>query len=382
MWEVITDRDWPPQSRPTAPLGPTALEVIRSCPLRACFEASTGYPRRMTFEGRIGIAFHEVLESLVLDPPGGVAGGAIVEEARERFRRAVKRQRQLADENPREQTLPRSESRVQLAAEALVTAATKAGPAVLGRTVRSGGRRADSTEFEVALSEELGSVAVEVPVSSKDGLLRGRVDRAERTRSGVRLVDYKSAVRTDLPSRYERQVQLYARMWQDTFDEWPAGALVEYPLLGRSFTVSLDPETCEAAYREATVLTEHVQSEPDVLQLGTPGPTCKICDFRPWCRSFWNWQAEERSASEALERATLGLEGVVIEAVQKNGHTRVTLSWRNAAVTLVFPSQRFPHLSSVGAGDRLRVLDSRLGGLRHRPRATITDWTEIFTVLQ
>src|SRR5260370_40521047 len=44
-WSINEDATWPPRGRPLPPFGPTALEVMRSCPLRSCFEGSTGYER-------------------------------------------------------------------------------------------------------------------------------------------------------------------------------------------------------------------------------------------------------------------------------------------------------------------------------------------------
>src|SRR5947199_8384243 len=83
-WTIDEQTTWPPAIRPRPPFGPTTLEVIRSCPLRVCFEASPGYPRRSGFAARVGTAFHSTLEALSASPPEG-AHDQVAEVARSLF---------------------------------------------------------------------------------------------------------------------------------------------------------------------------------------------------------------------------------------------------------------------------------------------------------
>ena len=78
---------------------------------------------------------------------------------------------------------------------------------------------------------------VEIPVRDLKGLFYGRIDYAEHTPDGVILYAYKSALRDDLPERYERQLQLYAAMWHSTRGSWPIQAFVLYPLTGATHEV-------------------------------------------------------------------------------------------------------------------------------------------------
>lgn len=66
-----------------------------------------------------------------------------------------------------------------------------------------------------------------------------------------RLIDYKSALRADLPERYERQLQLYALLWHETFGEWPAEAYIVYPFTGATHKVAVDPAICLQVGHEA-----------------------------------------------------------------------------------------------------------------------------------
>lgn len=378
-WRVDESASWPPKGRPKSPHGPTALEVLRSCPLRRCFEVSRGYERRMSFDGRVGTAFHRTLEWLSQqrtspDPPDESAV-----EARERFVEELRAQESEAYQHPRERGLPRNETRTHSAVEALLTASHQVRGAA-PRSRRSSISEAGTKPLDEGPSSGIANgVEVEVRVKSRDGLFAGKVDRAEHASQGVRLLDYKSALRDDLPGRYERQVQLYAAMWRDTRGEYPSEATVVYPLVGTSHPVPVTPEACEQVTRDYTELVSSMKDRP-AYDLATPGDTCKICEFRPWCKPFWHWQAREKSSPVALERARLGFEGVVEQIQQVEHHWRLIVRWRNALVRIIAPVERFPQLRHVGAGTHLRVLETPLRGLRHRPTAAVTEYSEIFVL--
>jgi len=223
-----------------------------------------------------------------------------------------------------------------------------------------------------------GEVEVEILVRSRDGLLIGRVDRVEGTPGGIRLIDYKSALHDDLPQRYERQLQLYAAMWHDTWGAWPAEARVIYPLTGAAYMVDVAASTCEGVAAEAAKLVRTMLAERRPSALARPGDVCTLCEFRPWCRPFWRTQAAEPSHAAALVRATVGFEGVV-EAIDLRGENwRLMLRWRGCLVRLVLPNDRFGHLARVRQGMHLRVLDTPLRGLRQQPTASLTPRTEVF----
>src|SRR5687768_7050700 len=57
-YAVRPSKSWPPSGRPEPPFGPGALEILRSCALRGCFDVSPGYERRIGFAARIGTAYH------------------------------------------------------------------------------------------------------------------------------------------------------------------------------------------------------------------------------------------------------------------------------------------------------------------------------------
>ena len=375
VWRVRVSQ-WEPQRRPKPPLGPTALEVMRSCPLRACFEESPGYEPRLSFDARIGIAFHRTLEALNAYPGELPPGPVLAEWVRTRFAQELSAQRQEAAERPREQGLPRSEARQSAAAEALLEAAhlvARSDPAGRG----GGGPGGAPAAGPVGAG---APVEVEVPVASANGLFRGRVDRAEHEAEGTRLLDFKSSLRDDLPERYERQLQLYAYMWRDTRGEWPRAAEVVYPLAGTSHGVSVEPEVCEAVAADGAELVEAVVQARRTADLARPGEVCQVCTFRPWCQPFWDAQSAPCAPLLAMERARYGMEGVLESLELKQHYVKAIIRWGVARAEVVAPNERFPHLASAAPGVRVRLLDAELRGMRHQPRPRITERTEIFLV--
>jgi PD-(D/E)XK nuclease superfamily len=384
-WSLDEDAAWPPSGRPIPPFGPTALEVMRSCPLRACFEASTGYERRTGYAARMGTALHRTLQSLAEDPPAGKLDVEKVEEARLRFLKELEIQEEERAKRPRERGLPRDEIRISLAIEKVIEEALhviRMGGSALPENVSGGTREARTFNREDDKSsskeEQTLLVEVEVPVKSQDGLLYGRIDRAEHLPEGTHLVDYKSALRTDLPDRYERQLQLYALLWYETRGEWPKGGEVIYLLSGATYPISVEPEICQAVGAESRALISSLHRASPSDQLATPGDVCSVCEFRPWCKPFWRWQASETSLLAALRRAVLGFEGEIVSIEAKDFHWKVLLNWRNCTIRIIAPVERFPQLRNAKVGTRVRALEMRLHGQQAQPQAIVTELSELF----
>jgi CRISPR/Cas system-associated exonuclease Cas4 (RecB family) len=222
----------------------------------------------------------------------------------------------------------------------------------------------------------------EIPIHSKDGMIVGRVDLAEYTDDGPHLIDYKSAVRDDLPERYQRQLLLYAALWFEMFDEWPAKATLVYPFTGTLQDIPLTVAACRATLEEARTSIRQLQSAAPAESKATPGDVCHVCTYRPWCRPFWRFQASEQNDHVALERSRMGVQGQVKQLTTIDQHWKLLLQWRNATLKLVAPYERFPQLAGVASGATLRLLNIRLHGQRSSPQVEIYDNTEIFIVRQ
>jgi RecB family exonuclease len=365
-WDVDLARRWPPTGRPRGPFGPTTIEIIRSCPLRAAFSASRGYERRMGFAARVGLAMHRALETLVTDPIRSRDPSDVASQSRQRFDRALEQQLGEARERLREQRLVPDGDRVENAAEAVIGEALRLSRIEAAHPPQGGGGAHATLQVEV-----------EVEVRSADGVLEGIVDRAERDVHGTHLVDYKSGTRADVPERYERQLQLYAYMWHETRDEWPASARVVYPGKGSAYSVNVDPDDCTRVADEARSVIASLLGSDVVTAL--PGEICRICEYRPWCVPFWDWASSGR-ATDALERGELGMEAVVSTVAFSPEVARIHADWHGTPISVDLPVDRFPHALSLAAGQRIRLLDVRVRGLRHQPTVFPTNLTELFLV--
>src|SRR3990172_11053134 len=222
-YKIDLYRAWPPPNRPHAPFGPGTIEIMRSCPLRSCFEASSGYERRLGYAARVGTAFHRALQSLYVHPIPSISAEQIAQEARQRFQVEVYKQDEAATKHLRERTTPREPERIERAAEGIVVEALRIFNEGYWPQPKIGTVSTVAGGVNPTVDTHL-AVEIEVPVQSKDGLFQGRVDRIERRPEGVWLYDYKSALREDFPGRYERQLQLYSYLWNQTHGEWPIEA--------------------------------------------------------------------------------------------------------------------------------------------------------------
>ena len=162
--------------------------------------------------------------------------------------------------------------------------------------------------------------------------------------------------------------------------EWPAEAAVVYPLTGTMHRVSVDPVLCQRVANEARRLIKQLQEDIPAEQLATPGEVCTACEFRPWCKPFWTWQAKHPNLSTALQYAVLGFEGEIITLELKDYYWKLLVKWRDAQVRIVAPQERFPQLKKAYPGMRIRALDMRLQGQRYRPQAIVIESSEIFLV--
>jgi CRISPR/Cas system-associated exonuclease Cas4 (RecB family) len=373
--------NWPPHARPHSPFGPSVVEIIRSCPLRSCFGASPGYERRMDYPARVGTAFHKTLQSFY-DKGLPDDQGTAVKVARERFEQELHRQEIDALARPREKSLPKDTTRVDRAIEAILLEATRY--VKLGFTPTSlihpgPNEPVKNPAYEKPrIDSDSVHVEVEVPVRSQNGLFQGRIDQVEHTRDGTVIYDFKSALRDDLPGRYQRQVQLYSLMWQETHGDWPIAGYVVYPLAGKTYPVSVDPQICRTIGEESADIIRHLQCETSPYKLALPGDICTVCEYRPWCSPFWSWQAEEKSHVRAIERASLGFPGTITRLDLNNHRWHLTISWRDAIIRLSTPEERLPHLHKAKIGQTVLVLDAKLQGAPYTPLAIFSEYSELF----
>jgi len=349
--------------------------------LRACFEASPSYERRLGNAARIGTALHRTLQSLNQQPIAAETTEELAAETRRRYQAEIHEQQNQAAGRPRELRLIWDNERSNKALEAVIAEAIRTQP--LGLKVHSVAHIQTNAPTGISTHKEAQTnvpIEVEVEVQSKNNLFHGRIDRAERTEDGIQLVDYKSAFRDDLPERYIRQLQIYAYLWQETRGEWPSEAFVFYPISGQFHNVPVDSGSCLQVVTESIALVEKIEKSNKPTDLASPGDVCKVCEFRPWCRPFWAWQAAEGNQLRAVDRENIGFEGEIKTIKLENHYWMLNISWHNAQVKIIAPQERFPHLVNALAGQTIRVVDTNLKGQLFQPTARISNLSEIFIV--
>jgi len=320
----------------------------------------------MSYAARIGTAFHNTVEDLNRKPQA-LANAEAAARARELFSKYLDEETKKADRQPRERFLPRDNDRINRAMEAAIREAQRIASVPRGEhmTPSPGGKAAAESE---------------ITVSTSDSLLRGRVDRVERGSHGMRLVDYKSALTPEVSEKYETQLLLYSYMWHDTFGEWPNEAYVVFPLLGISREIAVSAERCTAATDNARTLAEYVTRDCAPSALAQVGESCRICDFRPWCRPFWIAQSRDLRSDSVLQTAYWGFEAG-IQGIQHTADKFVLeLGWGERRPLLSCEDQRFAHLHLARPGWTVRALEWHLQGLRLAPRAAATSTSEIFLI--
>ncbi len=382
-WVVRENQKWPPQKRPDAPYGVTTLHTLKSCSLKACFEASSGnYTRRKSFPARIGLAYHRTMQYISENIRSMQSPEKAAELAISYFEQELDRERAGKASNPRECRLLEDENRVEMAVLAIIAEAQNAVETSGATELRDVNFPAQNREWSPVRVDhsKSGLVEPEVPVASQDELIIGRIDRAEHSVNGVRLIDFKLGLSDDVPEQYQRQLQLYAYLWQQSRGEWPFEASLIYSLTGKEHSVQITPEICLAVARDYRKVIARIEKETRFEKLAKPGEVCKFCEFRPWCKPFWSWQASETDDKTMLERAFWGFEGKVNSIILLNGYWKVELQWHDLVVSLTVHEERFPQLHHAQSGSLLRLLEIRLHGNPFRPNGQVRESSEIFIV--
>jgi CRISPR/Cas system-associated exonuclease Cas4 (RecB family) len=357
---------------------------MKTCPLRSCFEASAGYERRKDFTARIGQAFHRTIEYLTQNMPAGLTADEAAELARQHFELELNKEKAAKMAHPREKSLPLDENRINLALEAAISEAQRLVSLGYVASRAHSGAGEDLTQACLQSSETKAAITMtaEIAVASRDGFLRGRIDRVEFLPEGVRLIDFKTTLKGEVPEYYHQQLQLYAYLWHEAQGQWPREVQLIYSFTGLEHTVPIEAAICEKAVADFRKLVETVRQQKRSEKLAKPGEGCSTCQFRPWCRPFFDWQATQTNIVLALQNAFWGFEGQIVQVETLNHYWKVELLWRDRNITLRAPVERFPQLSQARAGMYLRALGIHLQGRMASPTASISEISEIFIVVQ
>lgn len=214
----------------------------------------------------------------------------------------------------------------------------------------------------------------ELPVSSPDSLIRGRIDAVIPSAEGPIVRDYKSgAIFVDHPGSstgvsagYETQLRMYAALYAYTRGRWPV-RLEVVALSGAPHPVNFNESACTSLVEEARralsrvnqTITECSQM-PDELQrqLASPRPeNCKRCPFRPGCVPYRSAVVNRRPPvnwprdlwGQVMEIRQLGNSKTMIRLNTRDGTSRIR--------GLTSEEARHPALVNLHPGDEMAAFN-------------------------
>jgi hypothetical protein len=228
-----------------------------------------------------------------------------------------------------------------------------------------------------------GVYGTELPVRSKSGNVRGRIDAVVPSPHGPVVRDYKSGVISDeagaaLPE-YEAQLRLYAALYAQTTGIWPA-RLEIVSLVGKIIQVDFLEAQCNALLAEAEQLLETTNLRMDTAESAVVAQTrlaspsddaCRYCRYRPVCKPYLELA---RGYPGPCPRDVIG----VAEGVYALGNSKVLLTIQTSTVEVRIRGLepgRHPTLTALPIGIEVGVFDARVEGpsltLAEGPATTI-----------
>jgi hypothetical protein len=228
------------------------------------------------------------------------------------------------------------------------------------------------------------AIGCEIWVQSEDGSVGGFIDSVYEHDWTVVVRDYKTGLimggtseSEPNPSKeYLVQIKLYAALYHEKFNDWPAFAEL-VPLQGEPIRIVVEPEECWAILQKAketlhavNALIVRASSRDSELSESLATPTssnCRKCLSRPACQSYQKACVKEDSEWPAdvwgafVSQQSLG-----------NGRSLIKVSDGNQVITvrqITSSRERHPALESLEAGDRVGIYNVRFN-------STHTDATE------
>jgi len=349
------------------PVSYSAFAVFRECGLRLRYSraSQSAFPTIESPAGAIGTALHETLAQI--GTLSAESGGDLAQYSRrlvDAFRERCELARQRLTQYPRSQSLPWPVGRVEQIENALIRVARNTLDSGTVHRARSLSAQA-STEAEIL---------------SRDGVVLGKIDRAESVRGAVTLIDYKSALDATEETRRsaEEQLQLYCYLWHDSTGTWPQRGIANFVAANVIADVNVEPsacnETAEAVRSFAARLGSLNGARAD--EIARPGAACRFCPYKPWCRPFWNTQ----ETVGTLPSIAMGLQGKLTQKLENGNVTlmQVRNSVRSADVR--FRNEMFPQLVPQRPGVTLRFIGAEVQGSVERPSLTLNERSEAFIV--
>lgn len=120
------------------------------------------------------------------------------------------------------------------------------------------------------------SFEIELP----NARLTGRIDRIDKTPSGLAVIDYKTGKKDESKLKKDLQLPIYSLACKEIFGEYPSSLIFMFLKDGTIHEDSFEPDALEAKRTEIEDRIEKINSSDFAA---TPGFACRFCDFRRIC---------------------------------------------------------------------------------------------------
>ena len=226
----------------------TDLETFNTCPLKFYYRKILRLPSPPSPHQLLGQVIHVVLEKAGKSMTDGKATvlDDLIAEFQSRWRKI-----HLSDPDQKERLMQR-------------------GRELLKNFVDMQSKRPGKPElFEKSFEIELPNAR-----------LTGRIDRVDKTPSGLAVIDYKTGKKNDAKLKKDLQLPIYSLACKEIFGEYPSSLIFMFLRDGKIHEDSFEPETLEAKRTEIEDRIEKINSSDFTA---TPGFVCGFCDFRRIC---------------------------------------------------------------------------------------------------
>ncbi len=120
------------------------------------------------------------------------------------------------------------------------------------------------------------SFEIELP----NARLTGRIDRVDKTPTGLAIIDYKTGKKDESRLKKDMQLPIYSLACKDIFGEYPSSLIFMFLRDAKIHECSFEPEALEAIRSEIEDRIEKINLSDFAA---TPGYDCRYCDFRRIC---------------------------------------------------------------------------------------------------
>jgi DNA helicase-2/ATP-dependent DNA helicase PcrA len=110
--------------------------------------------------------------------------------------------------------------------------------------------------------------------------LTGRIDRVDKSDSGLNVIDYKTGKKGGNKLDTDLQLPIYSLACREKFGEYPACAMYLFLGDGQTHRAPSDPETLEGAKGK---IEEKIQTINSSGFIATPGDPCRLCEYARLC---------------------------------------------------------------------------------------------------